>query len=194
MVGIFLYSTPLQQSAQHPPGCVFYLQSCFPAGAGTRGYSCPGAGLCIFHCWISWDSCQPISQPGPVPLNGSEATWCTSPSSALHPLQNCPGVTVWRYPGEEWRALLAPSVTLGAPRVTGLQLDFLLYITTLPEQVRLCCESLCFFERQHIFCKADDKWVSPFCTLTWQVVSQGSAINYSSVDISFASHQFKSNP
>lgn len=29
MVGIFLYSTPLQKSAQHPPGCVFICKAAF---------------------------------------------------------------------------------------------------------------------------------------------------------------------
>ena len=46
-----------------PPGP--FLQSCSPAGqsaacAVTRGYSVPGAGLCIRPNWISWSSSQPI--------------------------------------------------------------------------------------------------------------------------------------
>lgn len=68
----------------------------------------------FFPFWISWDSCQPISQPVPVPLNGSETTRHTSHPSQLCILyKNCPGVTLWCYPCQERRALLAPSLTPG---------------------------------------------------------------------------------
>lgn len=79
----FFPSIASSLSAWHPPECVFYLQSCFPASAGTWSYSCLATGLCIVPCWVSWDSCQPISQPAPVPLNDRETTWCPSPTSLL---------------------------------------------------------------------------------------------------------------
>lgn len=107
---------------------------------------------------------------------------------ALYPLQNCRVITLSCCPGQEWRALLAPSLTPGDTMSNWppAGLPAVHHDSSRPGQTVLWI--ILLFERHHIFSKADDKCVSPFCTRTWQLLSQGNATNYSAVDISNASH------
>lgn len=131
---------------------------------------------------------SPLLEPVPVPLNGSETTRCTSHSSQLRIF--CKIVTLSR---SGMKNPSGPSRTPGdtMSKWPPAGLPAVHHDSSRPVQTVLWI--ILLFERHYTFSKADDEWVSPFCTLTWQLLSQGNATNYSSVDISIASHQFRSN-
>lgn len=98
------------------------------ASVYTDAWRCSslGAGLYISPCWTSWGFCQPVQ----VPPDGVKTEWCISHSSNFLSSANLKrGCTL---PLIQIMNRTGPRINpWGTPLATGLQLVFLLLISTL---------------------------------------------------------------